>query len=75
MYFYVNLVSYILYQNQYINIKILQNLLKPILRAWAHQKKFGEKIAGEIESKKDHSCIPMAVRTQKARLACVTAGG
>ena len=44
------------------------------LRACALQKKFGEKVAGEIESEKGHTCIPMDVRTQKARLACVTAG-
>ena len=44
------------------------------VRACAHQKKFGEKMAGEIESEKGHTCIPMEVRTQKARLACVTAG-
>ena len=31
-------------------------------------------MAGDIESEKGHKCIPMEVRTQKARLACVTAG-
>ena len=31
-------------------------------------------MAGEIESKKGHICIPIEVRTQKARLECVTAG-
>ena len=31
-------------------------------------------MAGEIESGKDHACIPMEVRTQKARLAWMTAG-
>ena len=47
---------------------------KIALRACAHQKKFGEKKAGEIESEKGHTCIPMEVRIQKARLARVTAG-
>ena len=31
-------------------------------------------MAGEIEREKGHTCIPMEVRTQKERLACVTAG-
>ena len=44
------------------------------LRACAQQKKFGEKMAGEIESEKGHTCIPVKVRTQKARLASVTSG-
>ena len=43
------------------------------LKAGAHKKKFGEKMAGGIESEKGHTCIPMEVHTQKARLACVTA--
>ena len=43
----------------------------PSFRACAHQKKFGEKMAGEIESEKGHTCIPMEGCTQKAKLACV----
>ena len=45
-----------------------------LTRALAHQTKFGGKMAGEIESVKGHTYIPIEVRTQKARLACVTAG-
>ena len=44
------------------------------VRACAHQKKFGEKMVGETESEKGHTCIPIEVHTQKARLVCVTAG-
>ena len=44
------------------------------LRACARQKKFDKKMAGEIESEKGHTCIPMEVHTHKAILACVTAG-
>ena len=56
-------------ENSHMHVKSLW-----CLRACAHQKKFGEKMAGEIESEKGNTCIPMEVRTLKERLACVTAG-
>ena len=52
----------------------LPNALRLSIRACVYQKKFGEKMTGEIECEKGHTYIPMEVRTQKARLACVTAG-